>query len=353
MDRTYTAAVVGAGTGGGLSMAALHASPRFELVAVADTRPAALEAARQRYPGIATYSSHQALFSAQPTDVVCVSTWPPSHLEITRAALELPLAGILVEKPLADNARDGRAVLEAVQARGLPMATPHNLMVLPHALEIVARVRAGEIGALRLIEIECDGWDIINAGIHWLHFCVMLAGDDRAAWVLAGVDRSTHTYRDGMQVETMAVTYVQFASGLRVVMQTGDHVHVAEPGKSTLFRLIGAQGRIEFYAWEPRYRLLNAAHPHGELFEAPAGGRSGHQRHLENLAAQIDRGQPDYAIPAASLVALELCEAAYLSGQHGCLVTLPLAAFAPPAPVDWAPGQPYSGQGGGRDGRQL
>lgn len=353
MDRTYTAAVVGAGTGGGLSMAALHASPRFELVAVADTRPAALEAARQRYPGIATYSSHQALFSAQPTDVVCVSTWPPSHLEITRAALELPLAGILVEKPLADNARDGRAVLEAVQARGLPMATPHNLMVLPHALEIVARVRAGEIGALRLIEIECDGWDIINAGIHWLHFCVMLAGDDRAAWALAGVDRSTRTYRDGMQVETMAVTYVQFASGLRVVMQTGDHVRVAEPGKSTLFRLIGAQGRIEFYAWEPRYRLLNAAHPHGELFEAPAGGRSGHQRHLENLAAQIDRGQPDYAIPAASLVALELCEAAYLSGQHGCLVTLPLAAFAPPAPVDWAPGQPYSGQGGGRDGRQL
>lgn len=52
-------------------------------------------------------------------------------------------------------------------------------------------------------------------------------------------------------------------------------------------------------------------------------------------------------------MALELCEAAYLSGQHGCLVTLPLAAFAPPAPVDWAPGQPYSGQGGGRDGRQL
>lgn len=353
MDRVYTAAVIGAGTGGSLSMVGLQASPRFTLTAVADMRPAALEAVRARYPGVRTYASHEELFADCPTDIVCVSTWPPSHLEITRAALAQPLTGILVEKPLSDNARDGRAVLAAVQAAGLPMATPHNLAVAPHSLEIMARVAAGEIGALRLIEIECGGWDIINAGIHWLHFCVMLAGGDPAQWVLAAVDQGTRTYRDGMQVETMAVTYVQFASGLRVVMQTGDYVHIAEPGKSTLFRLVGTAGTIEFYAWEPRYRVLNAAHPHGELFEVTAGGRGGHQRQLENLAAQMDAGQPDYTIPAASLRALELCEGAYLSARLGCLVTLPLDAFTPPAPVEWSPGQPYSGQGGGRNGREL
>ena len=39
MARVYAAAVVGAGMGGKASMAALSASPRFQLVAVADMQP--------------------------------------------------------------------------------------------------------------------------------------------------------------------------------------------------------------------------------------------------------------------------------------------------------------------------
>ena len=52
-------------------------------------------------------------------------------------------------------------------------------------------------------------------------------------------------------------------------------------------------------------------------------------------------------------MALELCEAAYLSNRHGCKAELPLDTFTPPAPVDWEPGKPYAGEGGGRDGRKL
>jgi len=71
------------------------------------------------------------------------------------------------------------------------------------------------------------------------------------------------------------------------------------------------------------------------------------------LAGQIDAGQPDYTIPESSLAALELCEAAYLSSRHRCRIDLPLSSFKPPPPSDWQPGQPYSGTGGGRDGRKL
>ena len=67
----------------------------------------------------------------------------------------------------------------------------------------------------------------------------------------------------------------------------------------------------------------------------------------------MDAGAPDYAIAESSLMALELCEAAYRSAAQGCLVTLPLETFVPPPTNDWAPGQPYSGRGGGRDGRRL
>jgi predicted dehydrogenase len=119
-------------------------------------------------------------------------------------------------------------------------------------------VQHGEIGTLKLVEIQCAGWDIINAGIHWLHFFVSLTRNEPMASVMALCDASTRTYRDGMQVETIAVTYAQTQSGIRVVMNTGDYVHVNAEGKNTLFRIIGTQGQIEFWGWENGYRLLNA-----------------------------------------------------------------------------------------------
>jgi len=353
MTEQYTVAVIGAGMGGKLSMKAAAASERFQLVAVADWREEARREVEALYPDIRTFASHQELFAAMPVDVVCVSTWPPTHLEVTRDALALPLKGILVEKPLADNTADGRTLLDLARARELPMVTPHGLLVAEHVQQIMRRVQQGEIGELKLIEIQCSGWDIINAGIHWLNFVVVLTEQAPVEFVLATCDTTTRTYRDGMQVETLAVTYVQMQSGLRVVMNTGDNVKISEPGESTLFRLIGSKGTLDFYAWKSRYRLCNAEFPHGQVIEVDPGSRSAHQKYLERLADQMDDGRTDYIWPAASLAALELCEAAYLSNQYHCAVPLPLSTFTPPPVARWEPGKPYHGQGGGRDGRRL
>ncbi len=346
--RPLTAAVIGGGAGGQLSLNALAQSPLFELVAAADLRPDVCAMLREKYPGLQTFANHRALFDAVKVDVVCVSTFPPSHEEVTLDALDrLPLRGIVVEKPLGHTAASGKRLLDAIKARNLPMATPHNLLALATPLEIIDRVKNGDIGELKLVEIQCLKWDIINAGIHWLNFFITLTQNDPITHVLAAADKTTRTYRDGMQVETVAVTSAQTVSGIRVVMHTGDDIEVNVPGKDTVFRLIGTQGIIEFYAWEPGYRFNN------EWIVPPAFPVSGHRRHLENLAAMIENGTTDYAIPDSSLRALEVVEAAYLSARHGCRVNFPLSDFVPPALNDWQPGEPYSGEGGGRDGRKL
>lgn len=348
----YTAAVVGGGTGGKLSMDALAASDRFDLVAAADVSAEARDALGARYPGIRLFSSHAEMFAACPTDVVCVSTWPPSHRQVVLDALRLDLKGILCEKPLGDTAGAGREILTAIRARGLPMAVPHGLLKTRHGEEILARVHGGEIGDLELVEIECSQWDIINAGIHWLNFFVNLVPGDPPAWVMAIAEASTQTYRDGMQVETTAITYVQTVGGVRAVMHTGDDVLIRRPGKGCIFRLVGTRGTLEFWAWEAAYRLTNAQYPTGHLFEVQPYPESPHRRYLEAMAADIDGHTANYAIPESSLTALELCEGAYLSSAHRCKVTLPLCDLTIPPEPDWHPGQPYSGRGG-RDGRRL
>jgi len=352
MNSRLTAGVVGGGGGGRLSLNALAASERFEPIVAADVKAEVRESLEQAYPGIRTFATHQEMFRACPTDVVCVSTWPPSHEEIALAAVALPVKGLLVEKPLGDTAASGGRILQAVRAAGLPVAVPHGLVAKKTPLEIISRVRGGEIGELKLVEIQCTGWDIINAGIHWLHFVVNLVGEDRFEDVMALCDAGTRTYRDGMQVETAAVTYAETALGIRVVMHTGDDVRVSRQGKGTLFRIVGTAGAIEFWGWENGYLLLNGEFPQGRLIEPEEFAVTGHQRHLDALAEQIDTGQRDYSVAETSLKALELCEAAYVSSRHRCRVTLPLEAFRRPPETDWDPGRPYSGTGG-RDGRKL
>ena len=351
--NVYSAGVIGCGSGGLLSMEALAVSPRFNLVAACDINGEVRERLEQRYPGLKIYPTHQELFRASPTDVVCVSTWAPSHKEIALSALDMPLQGILVEKPLGDTLAAARDLLAAVKARRLPMCVPHGLLVARHSSEILDRVHGGEIGELKLVEVECDKWDIINAGIHWFNYFVMLTGGAAMEYVICQCDRSARSYRDGMQVETFGVSYAQTRSGIRIVINSGDYVKTTREGKGILWRIVGTKGLIEFWGFESAYYVLNAQYPSGRLFEIEPHDRTGHQIHLETMLDHAEAGKPDYTLPDSSLAALELVEGSYLSARHGVRVDFPLESFRVPAPNDWDPGQPYAGTGGGRDGRKL
>jgi predicted dehydrogenase len=319
--------------GGRLSLGALQSSPLFALSGVADLREDVRMALQKDFGGLATFSNHTEMFNTLQPDVVCVSTYAPTHEEVTLAALELPSL---------------KGILTAIAGRGVPVVVPHGMVAKATPPEIIGRVQAGEIGRLVLVEIQCKGWDILNAGIHWLHFCRMLTPQDAPVSVHCAMDVSTKTYRDGLQVETAATTSIVHSSGLRVILHTGDETPINVAGKAFVFRLVGEKGTIEFWGWENGY-LFN-----GELVTPKEFPTTGHRRHLENLAAQCHGAPHDNTIPTASLEALELCEAAYLSGNHGVQVALPLANFVPPdTKLDWVAGQPYSGVGGGRDGRQF
>src|ERR1700758_3403756 len=349
-----TGSVIGCGTGCRLSLEALSASPHFRIVAATDLRPEVRASLEREFPGLRTFGSHQGMLAHCPTDVVCVSTYPPSHESIVLDTIELPsLRGILVEKPLADIAAAGRRILSAIKSRHLPMVVPHGLRTRATPLEVIERVLHGEIGELRSVEIQCDKWDLLNAGIHWLDFCLAATGEAPITSVLAACDTSTRTHRDGMQVETVAVTYVENVNGVRMILQTGDFISVNTPGKKTLFRLAGTGGIIEFWGWENGYSILNAQYPAGQVIVPDEFPVFGHRRHLETLAEQIRSGTSDYRLPESSQTALEICEAAFLSWQHRCQVRFPLSSFVPPSPSDWQPGKAYSGVGGGRDGRKL
>ena len=346
-----SASVIGSGSGGRLSIAALIASPRFRLVGVTDISPEARARVERDFPGVPVFADHEAMFAAAPADVVCVSTYAPTHLELARAGADSGARGLLVEKPLGDTTGAGAEIVATMRSRGLPMVVPHGLMALPGPLRLIDDIREGAIGTLRTVQMECTGWDIVNAGIHWIQFFVALVDPDPVRFVLAAADTSTATFRDGMQVETTAVTLARTEAGVRLLLETGDHVPIARPDTACLMRFVGDEGHIEYAAWDNGYTLV------GRDGRVEVAGDpdtvTGHRRHLEHLADLIESGTTDWSVPETSLRALEVVESAYLSHRLGAAVNLPLSSFVPPDAAPWDPGAPYGGVGGGRNGREL
>jgi predicted dehydrogenase len=155
-----------------------------------------------------------------------------------------------------------------------------------------------------------------------------------------------------MQVETEAITLARTASGVRVLLNTGDHVPMSRDDTVCLMRIVGSRGIIEYGAFEDDYVIVSPTHDRERVTVAPFEV-SGHQRHLEHLADQIENGTRDYRVPESSLQALEIVEAAYLSKRLGTAIRLPVAGPQADPGADWDPGRPYSGVGGGRNGREL
>ena len=245
--------------------------------------------------------------------------------------------------------------MDSIKSRGLPVQVPHGHAIKPAAAEALDRVWNGDIGVLRTVEIQCDNWDIISAGIHWLHYFATLIHNEPVDWVMCATESSTRTYRDGMQVGTTEVTYIQTKKGERCIMHTGDETLVHSDFESLSYRIVGSDGIVEWGLGGPHgdsYFIQGRRHPTRERI-TPGYQRS-KLEYLEALARQIADDQPDYGNIEASLYALQLVCGAYLSSRYQQKICIPwnaeeVARLERDEPF-WA-GIPYEGRGGGRDGK--
>ena len=149
MVSALRAAIAGAGFIG-----AVHArSARLagaRLVGVAASTPERSEAAAARLGAERAFPSAEAIAEAPDVDIVHVCT--PNHLHV--AVAEAALAAgkhVICEKPLAPDAAGAHGLVAAAHAAGRQAAVPFVYRYYPTVREARERVRAGHIGALRLL----------------------------------------------------------------------------------------------------------------------------------------------------------------------------------------------------------
>ncbi|NWF83970.1 MAG: Gfo/Idh/MocA family oxidoreductase [Bryobacteraceae bacterium] len=132
--------------------------PGVAIAAVCDVHTALAEKAKARAgSGCSAYQDFRKLLEQRDLDAVVVATPDHWHAIATIRALEAGKA-VYVEKPLAHNVREGRAMLEAARrTRKLALpGTQHRSAA--HYAEAARRIAAGEIGEVRLVRV----WNFSN-----------------------------------------------------------------------------------------------------------------------------------------------------------------------------------------------
>lgn len=111
--------VVGLGVISRFYLAALRTVPGMTLAAVCDRDPTALAA---RAPDVPGYIDHTRMLDRERLDAVVVTAPNDVHAPVCADALRRGTA-VCVEKPLAMNPAQGRALADLARARGVPLFT--------------------------------------------------------------------------------------------------------------------------------------------------------------------------------------------------------------------------------------
>lgn len=175
-------------------------NPRASVVAVADVSREAAEKAAADFGIPAAYADYREMLEREDLHAAVVCTPNKHHAPVTIAALERGLH-VLCEKPLALNAEEGRAMLEAAIAAERILSVGFHYRHMPNARAARRLVEAGELGDVYMARVQAirrrgipswgsftnrevqGGGALVDFGVHLLDLALWLLGNPRVSEV--------------------------------------------------------------------------------------------------------------------------------------------------------------------------
>ena len=273
---------------------AIGHAPRSDMVLVMRRDGAAARDFARRH-GVARWTgAAQQVIDDDAVDIVYVATPPSSHLEYVLAAAA---AGkhVLVEKPMAMNAAEGREMVAACAAAGVELFVAYYRRFWPHILRLRALLAEGVIGRplLGVVDVSWDdvagrrragtrawrddpaiggGGGFVDICSHRIDLLVWLLGPVAAAHGVA-----TRFDRD-LEVEQIAAAVMRMESGA-LCSVIGDFHSARDVDR---FFIGGERGRVTADPLDGHALTLETVNGTEELrFSRLAAPHLGLVRHIE------------------------------------------------------------------------
>ncbi|HTJ74757.1 MAG TPA: Gfo/Idh/MocA family oxidoreductase [Acidimicrobiales bacterium] len=334
-------ALVGYGMAGRVFHAPfIEAADGIELAAVVTADPGRRRHAQVAHPAAAIVESADLLWPAAAglgVDLVVVATPNRAHVPVALAALGAGLA-VVVDKPLAVTAADGRRVVDEAARRRLLLSVFHNRRWDGDFLTVRRLVAAGALGRVWRFESRYERWRperrpeawrersgpqeggglLADLGSHLVDQAVVLFGPPVSVYA------EMACRRPGAVVDDDTFVALEHADG------TTSHLWASSvtARKGPRFRVLGSAGGYVVEGMDPQEEALLA----GALPGSAGWGRSpesrwgtigagddvapvptepgNYGRFYEGIVAALRHGAPPPVAPADALLTLEVIDAA-------------------------------------------
>lgn len=240
MSKTYKVAIVGCGGMGRSHARAWNSNERTELVAAEDIKKETAEKLADQY-SIAAYTDYNEMFEKEEIDIVSICTWQGVRSEITVAAAERGVKGIIGEKPMSASLGEADDMIEACEKNDVKLAIGHHRRFSATNTEIRRLVADGAIGQPIILHHRAKpNAGLLNTGTHAIDGMRYYLSDPETLWVIGQTSRKTDRWERRTRCEDLCMGLICFEGGTRGIYE-GD---LPGPGVS-LPTITGTEGKIK------------------------------------------------------------------------------------------------------------
>lgn len=342
--------VIGAGVGAA-HLKAYSQLPRVEIMALAGLDDDRVRRVADTYNVPRTFREYQDLLAVPEIDAVSVCLPNILHAPVTIAALEQG-KHVLVEKPLARNAQEGRAMIAAAEAQRRTLMVAFNHRYRGDVQWLKRYVDTGALGEIYYAKAhwmrrqgiprlgswfvskeQAGGGPLIDLGVHVLDMAMYLMGEPRPLSVSGNTyakfgprgqkgwgGRQTTGHELPYEVEDLASAFIRLEGGATLLLEASWATH-SSAGDDFGVTLYGTEGGAELmvrdYGHENTLRLFADVDgvPVDSAPKTPEG--KGHLAVVENFVAAVLDGAPPIPGSAEGLRRAEVLEACYRSAAEG------------------------------------
>lgn len=313
----------------------LHTNPKSRLVALCDVNKERLNAIGAKFNVERLFVDFNDVVRNEEVDAILVCTPITSHAEIAKAAVD---AGkhVFVEKPLAANYLQGKAVVEAAEKSGVKLMVGYQMRFLPNHRKVKGIMRKGEIGEPFYAEahgetllIKPDDGILLDYATHLINLIQWYFDNTHVEKVAALL----HTTGNKCTTETEVTLILRFANGL--VGRLGAFWlsdYKSWEATDRYFKILGTKGKVVTDLNGPTITLYKegsfmsrvrgpykimprfALNPHVPLTEIA------YRRELVHFLDSILKDRNPSTSGREDLVTLKIVEAARQSFQNGSFV---------------------------------
>lgn len=241
---------VSGGRAHGLAEAYRHVE-KGQLVAVSTRRKDNLEAFGDKFNISTRYTDYREMFEKEKPDLVHVNTPPSVRLEIFEAAEAAGIPAILVEKPLAIQGEDYRAMRDFAETAAVKIAINHQLHFHPRRQSLQHLVLDGAIGDIRFIEASA-GMNLAYQGTHALQSVGAFMPNAKPVRVIGqvvGAEGLKETPRHHYAPDQCAAS-ISYDNGLSALLRCGDNApRVIDNPATNVHKRIAVYGDKGFIHW--------------------------------------------------------------------------------------------------------